>query len=283
MQVTTFCKNRYSINCRGRLLEFEFPLIMGILNITEDSFYDGGRYKTKDKILLRVEEMLKEGVDIIDVGGMSTRPVAKELSVEEEKDKIYEVVFLIRSNFKESIISVDTYRSEVARIAMDSGADMINDVSGGDFDEKMFDFIIERKVPYVLMHTRGKPEVMQNNPQYDDVVKDIIKILSEKINRLESKGVKDIIIDPGFGFGKTIEHNYEILKNLKVFSFLDKPILVGLSRKSMIYKVLGVGPEEALIGTSALNMVALLNGANILRVHDVKAAKQLVELYKRVV
>jgi len=282
MQVTTFYKNTYSINCRGRLLDLDFPRVMGILNVTDDSFYDGGKYKTRDSILNRVEKMLEEGADIIDIGVMSTRHGAKEISIEEEKDKVYEIVCLVRDNFNETIISVDTYRSEVARIAVNSGADIINDISGGDFDEKMFDFIVETKVPYILMHTQGKPEVMQNNPKYEDVVKDIIKVMSQKVNRLESYGVKDIILDPGFGFGKTIDHNYKLLRNLKVFSFLYKPILVGLSRKSMIYKVLNIKPEDALTGTAVLNIIALLNGANILRVHDVKEARQVIELYRRI-
>jgi dihydropteroate synthase len=252
---------------------------MGILNITPDSFYDGGKYENEKSQLQRVEKMLKEDADFIDIGAQSTRPGAKEIGFEQELQLLSPTISSIRKYFPEAIISIDTWYSKVAKTAHSLGADMINDISGGTFDKEMFNTINEIQIPYILMHTGGKPSNMQDNPQYDNILKEVIFFMSEQIDKLNHIGVNDIIIDPGFGFGKTLEHNYELLKDLNHFSFLDVPLLVGISRKSMIYKPLNISPEEALNGTTALHFKALEGGANILRVHDVKEAKECIDLY----
>ncbi len=268
-----------TINCRGQLLSLKQPLVMGILNVTEDSFYDGGRYFGDErKYIAHVEKMLSEGADIIDVGVMSTRPNAIELSEEEECKRMQEVLSHLIRHFPKTIFSIDTWRSSVARQAIDRGASIINDVSGGTFDEKMFQTIASLKVPYILMHTSGKPEVMQQKTEYKEVVKDIYDYLSQRLQLLYDLNVCDVIVDPGFGFGKSIDQNYELLRNIELFRLLDCPIVVAVSRKSMFWKYLQVTPEEALAATTAAHTYALLHGANLLRVHDVKAAKDAIQV-----
>ncbi len=255
---------------------------MGILNVTTDSFFDGGRYIFDDDILVRAETILQEGADIIDIGAMSTRPNAIEIPENEEIDKIYHTVSLIRSSFPDAVISVDTYRSTVAEIAIKTGADMINDISGGTFDNEMIPVIGKLQVPYCLMHTTAKPKTMQQNTTYDDILADIIKFFGNQIAKLHEHNVHDIIIDPGFGFGKTMEQNYFLMKNLETFHHLNLPILVGISRKSMIYKLLDTDPMHSLNGTSILNTIALLKGASILRVHDVKEAVEVRKIAQQI-
>lgn len=269
-----------SLNLNGKLMSLDTAKVMGILNITDDSFYDGGKYIKEEKYIARVAQMLSEGADIIDIGAQSTRPGSHEVGIEKELKSLIPVIQKIRREFPMAIISVDTYHSKVAEQSIISGANMINDVSGGTFDMDMFDTIAHLQVPYILMHTSGKPEHMQKNPIYDNVVKDVIYFLSKQLDRLNHLGVNDVIIDPGFGFGKTMEHNYKILKHLDHFQFLETPIMVGISRKSMIYKPLNITPNESLYGTVALNMLALTKGAIMLRVHDVKQAKEIIKLHQ---
>ncbi len=254
---------------------------MGILNVTPDSFYDGGRYDTEKEWLKQAEKMLGEGADIIDIGVVSTRPGTKEYSAKEEMEKLLPVLKSVKKKFPGIIISVDTYRSGVAEASADNGADMINDISGGTLDEKMFEIIAKLNLPYILMHIQGSPENMQKNPVYDDVVREIITFFSSQLNKLKKFGINDVIIDPGFGFGKTLDHNYTILGKLEMFRIFELPLLVGVSRKSMINKLLNISPDEALNGTTALNTIALLKGASILRVHDVKEAVQCVRIVEK--
>jgi dihydropteroate synthase len=275
-------KTRY-INAGGRLLDLEIPKVMGIINITPDSFYKGSRYNTDKDIIRAAVRMMEEGADILDVGGYSSRPGAADISKEEEKKRVLKAIKAIGRELPETIISIDTFRAEVAREAVaECGAHMINDISGGDADGDMF-FVVEKlNVPYIMMHMKGNPRTMQENPEYDDIVADILKWFGERIFRLQSAGVKDIIIDPGFGFGKTAEHNFDLLRRLGDFSIAGLPLLVGLSRKSMIWKTLGITVDEALNGTTALNAIAVANGADILRVHDVKEAVQTVRLIQKI-
>lgn len=275
-------KARY-INVKGKLLDLSTPKVMGILNITSDSFYQGSRFNEEKDIIKAAVMMTEDGADILDVGGYSTRPGAQEILPEDEKSKVLKAIRLIYRELPEAVISVDTFRAEVAMEAVnDCGASIINDISGGESDPKMFSVVEKLNVPYILMHMQGNPRSMQDNPVYDDVVADILRWFGEKIFRLQSAGVKDIIIDPGFGFGKTIAHNFEMLHRLGDFSIAGLPVLVGISRKSMIWKTLKITADEALNGTSVLNSVALLNGADILRVHDVKEAVQCVKLIEKV-
>jgi dihydropteroate synthase len=275
-------KPRY-INVGGRLLDLSIPKVMGIINITPDSFYAGSRYTTETEILRAATKMLEDGADIIDVGGYSSRPGANDVSKEEEIDRVLLAVKLISREHSEAIISVDTFRADVAREAIiGCGAHIINDISGGDSDTDMFLVVESLKVPYIIMHMKGTPQTMQYKPVYEDIIADILKWFGDKIFRLNSAGVKDIIVDPGFGFGKTIEHNFEILRRLSDFSVTGLPLLVGLSRKSMIWKTLGIKADEALSGTIAMNAIALNNGADILRVHDVKEAVQTVKLMNKI-
>ena len=267
-----------TINLNGNLMDLSTPKIMGILNVTPDSFYDGGMFDSNKKILDHVEKMLTDGADIIDVGGYSSRPGAKEVKLKDEIKRVVPTIELIKKEFNETTISVDTFRSEVALQAVNSGASIINDISGGDLDPNMFNCVAELNVPYIIMHMQGNPKNMQNNPLYENVIVEIIENLSKKVFKATEAGVIDVIIDPGFGFGKTIEHNYKILSELSFFKELDCPILVGLSRKSMIYSLLEEKPENVLNGTTCLNTVSILNGANILRVHDVKEAKEVIKL-----
>jgi len=275
-------KPRY-INAGGRLLDLEIPKVMGIINITPDSFYKGSRYGTDEEILVTAARMLEDGADILDIGGYSSRPGAKDISVDEESNRVLKAVKLINRKFPEAIISVDTFRADIAREAVvGCGATIINDIAGGDYDDRMFSVVEKLNVPYILMHMKGDPRTMQNKPVYEDIVADILKWLGDRIFKLKSAGLKDIIIDPGFGFGKTIDHNFELLRRLGDFSIAGLPVLVGISRKSMIWKTLDIYVDEALNGTTALNAIAIFNGADILRVHDVREAIQTVRLIKKV-
>ena len=271
------------INVRGKLLDLEIPKVMGILNVTPDSFYKGSRYSTEDEILSAARGMLNDGADIIDVGGYSSRPGAKDISPGEEGGRVLKAIKLISRELPEAIISVDTFRADIAREAvLECGAHIINDISGGDADSNMFSIVENLNVPYIMMHMKGNPGTMQNNPFYEDIVADILKWFGDRIFKLRSAGLKDIIIDPGFGFGKTTDHNFELLSRLGDFSIAGLPVLVGISRKSMIWKTLNTSSDKALNGTTALNAIALFNGADILRVHDVKEAVETVQLIKKI-
>ncbi len=269
-----------TLNVGGNLVSLDAPIVMGILNVTPDSFYSKSRLSADKTIVEVAAQMIDEGASILDIGGYSTRPGATEVSIEEEINRVTTAINAIRKHFSEVFISIDTFRSQVVKAAIESGANMINDVSGGNLDDKMFKTVSELSVPYILMHMRGTPETMKEMTDYNHLLNDIANDLAEKCSQLKSYGVSDIIIDPGFGFAKTIDQNYEILRNLGYFKRLKLPILAGLSRKSMIYKTLDSSPEEALNGTTALNITALLNGASILRVHDVKAASETIKLYQ---
>jgi dihydropteroate synthase len=270
-----------SINSGNKLISLEHPIAMGILNTTPDSFYDGGKFNEELAFIKRFEQMLDEGAMIIDIGGASSRPGALKLTTQEEIARTIPFIKSAIKQFPDSIISIDTYNSDVAREAVYAGARIINDISGGSLDTKMFDTVAELKVPYILMHMKGSPENMKDLATYDNLMLEIYQYFQSKIMTLQNLGVKDIILDPGFGFAKNIEQNFVLLKNLNIFKNLHLPILAGLSRKSMIYKSLGITAEESLNGTTALNMISLMNGASILRVHDVKEAVQTIQLYKR--
>ena len=265
---------------KGKLIDLSEPKVMGILNITPDSFYDGGKFTEETKILKQAEKMLKEGATFIDIGGCSTRPGAKDISEEEEKKRVLPAIEAILINFPQIIISVDTFRSSIAKNAVEAGAAMVNDISGGSLDKKMPEVVASLQVPYILMHMQGTPQTMASLANYENLLKEMIDYFHQKINVFQALGVKDIIIDPGFGFAKTIDHNFELLRKLEYLRILEKPMLVGLSRKSTIWKSLAIKPEEALNGTTSLNTVALLKGASILRVHDVKEAVEVVKLIK---
>lgn len=267
-----------TINCRGTLLDVSSPIVMGILNVTPDSFYEGSRMTTEHKVRAQVEKMLEEGARIIDIGGASSRPGADFVSVEEELSRVIPMIDLLVKHYPEALLSIDTYRGEVAKESIDSGIHLINDISASSIDETLLDVVAASKVPYVLMHMQGTPQNMQTEPNYDSVVVEVLDFLVQKIALLKSKGIQDIVIDPGFGFGKTIAHNYQLLNHLSVYKRLGMPILAGLSRKSMIWKVLNNTPQEALQGTTALHVIALQNGANILRVHDVRPAVEAIQL-----
>lgn len=270
------------INIRGKLLDLSIPRVMGIINVTPDSFYKGSRATGEKEILETAVRMIEEGADILDVGGYSSRPGASVVSYAEEEERVLNAISLINKKLPEAIISIDTFRSEIALKAVSGcGAQIINDISGGEADKDMFQVVAKLNVPYIMMHMRGTPETMQDNPVYDDVVADILQWFSKKIVMLHSMGVKDIILDPGFGFGKKANHNFELLQHLEDFAITGLPLLVGVSRKSMIWKTLGITVDEALNGTSVLNAVALLKGADILRVHDVKEAVQTIRLMEQ--
>jgi dihydropteroate synthase len=261
----------------GKQLPLTSPLVMGVVNITPDSFYDGGKYATTDDAIKQAEKLLAEGADILDLGAASTRPGAEFLTAEQELERLLPVLDHIVQHHPDATISVDTFQSEVAKEAVKHGASIVNDISGGTLDDRMFDVVARLKVPYILMHIQGDPQTMQVNPQYDDVVAEVYDFLSTQSDKARNAGIKQIVVDPGFGFGKTVEHNFTLLRNLKQFRNLG-PVMAGLSRKSMINKVLKTKPENALAGTISLNTLALLQGANILRVHDVKEAKQVILL-----
>jgi dihydropteroate synthase len=267
------------MNCKGKLIHFDSPQIMGILNITEHSFFDGGKYyNSPDKYLFRIESMLKEGADIIDIGCMATNPYAKELSEKEELHVMETALNNILPQFPDVIFSIDTWRSTVAQTAIEMGVSIINDISGGEFDENMFSVVAQLQAPYVLMHTSDRPEVMQQKTNYKNPVFDIYLYLSKRLELLRLSGVNDVIVDIGFGFGKTVPQNYTLLKRLSLFKELGCPLLAGLSRKTMLYKLLETNPENVLNATTIVNTIALLNGADILRVHDVKEARETVKI-----
>lgn len=269
----------FSINLKGNLVDLSTPIVMGILNVTPDSFYDGGRYYQDEKSLLnQAEKLLLEGATILDIGGYSSRPGAQHISLKEERKRAVESIEKIAKAFPEAYISIDTFRAEIAREAIGAGACMINDISGGNLDEHMFEVVADLQVPYVMMHMQGTPQTMKKLTQYDNLVLDILDYFQRKLAELRCLNVKDVMLDPGFGFAKTIDQNYNLLKNLEAFHVLDAPLLVGVSRKSMIYKRLKISIEEALNGTTVLNTVSLLKGAAILRVHDVKEAVQSIKL-----
>ncbi len=274
-------QEKLTINCRGKLVSLKNPLVMGILNITPDSFFDGGKYQHERTWLNQAEKMMNEGADIIDIGAVSTRPGSPGISVKEELKTILNTLNSIRKHFPEMILSIDTWRSDVADKAIENGVDIINDISGGTMDENMFATIARYNIPYILMHIQGTPQTMQNIPVYQNVANELILFFSQQIQKLRLLGVNDIMIDPGFGFGKTIAHNFEILNKLDLFTLFELPILVGLSRKSMIWKTLNISAADALNGTTAVNTIALMKGANILRVHDVKHAVESVKLFNQ--
>lgn len=270
----------FTLNCKGKLLSLETPLVMGIINITPDSFYEGSRAAGVSDVLHAAEKMIAEGADILDIGAQSTRPGSERLTAEQELERMLPSLQAVSDRFPGIILSIDTYHSHVAEEAIAAGASMINDISAGLFDEAIIDVAAKCKVPYVLMHMQGTPESMQTNPSYNNVTLDVFDLLNKKVKNLHSRGVQDVIVDPGFGFGKTIQHNFQMLRELSYFNQLNTPLMVGLSRKATVYKTLNTTAEDALNGTTTLNTVALLNGANILRVHDVKEAKEAITLLK---
>lgn len=268
----------FTLNCNGKLLKIESPIIMGIINITPDSFYSNSRQLNAHAALLRAEQMINEGATILDIGGQSTRPGSEKISVEEELNRVIPVIENIHKELPEAFISIDTYYATVAQKAVEAGADIVNDISSGSLDENMIATVAALKVPYISMHMQGNPQNMQQQTAYNNVTKDVLDYFISKTEACRLAGINDIIVDPGLGFGKTIEQNFELLRNLSVFKILQKPILLGLSRKSMIYKTLQITAEESLNGTIALNTIGLLNGADIIRVHDVKEAKETIQL-----
>ncbi|MBR1668783.1 MAG: dihydropteroate synthase [Bacteroidaceae bacterium] len=272
----------YTINVRGRLIDLSEPQVMGILNVTPDSFYAASRVQTEEDIRQRVRQIIAEGGQMIDVGAYSSRPGANDVSAEEEIERLRRGMKVVREEAPDIPVSIDTFRSEVARAAIEEmGADIINDISGGELDKEMFPTVAKLGVPYVLMHMKGTPQTMQQAPHYDDLMKEILLYFAERIQKLRDLGQKDIILDPGYGFAKTLDHNYELLQHQEMLKVFELPILVGVSRKSMIYKLLECTPQEALNGTTVLNTIALQKGASILRVHDVKAAAEVVKLCNR--
>jgi dihydropteroate synthase len=279
----SFYKKKSTLNMNGKLINLSSPVVMGILNVTPDSFYDGGAYTTKDAIIKRASQIIEEGGQFIDIGAMSTRPGAVEISLREELDRLLPAVKAVRTEFPEVSLSVDTYRSEVIKaIYNEIGNFMVNDISGGTFDAKMFETVARFHLPYILMHSKGKSDEMQNSPVYEDVVKDVVLFLSTQVHKLRLLGVSDIIIDPGFGFGKTSDHNYELMNRLGAFKIFELPVLVGVSRKAMIWRTLGITPDESLNGTTVLNTLALSAGCDILRVHDVKEAIETIKLVGKI-
>lgn len=272
--------SNHTLNLGGSLLELREPQIMGILNITPDSFFSGSRTETEADIICRLHQMMQEGADMIDVGAYSSRPGAADVSEEEEMERLRRGLRIVKRDFPQVPVSVDTFRANVARMAVEEeGADIVNDISGGEMDKRMFRTVASLRVPYILMHMQGTPQSMQQAPHYDNVRREVMIYMAEKVERLHDLGVKDIIADPGFGFGKTLEHNYELMAHLEDFHELDCPLLVGISRKSMIYKLVGGTPQTALGGTTALHLYALNKGAHILRVHDVAAAVETKKIY----
>ncbi|MFM7767703.1 MAG: dihydropteroate synthase [Bacteroidota bacterium] len=269
------------LNVRGRLLDLQTPKVMGILNVTDDSFYDGGKFTHTASILRQAGKLIRDGADIVDIGGQSTRPGAKHISEKAELRRVLPAVNSVLDKFPKAILSVDTWYSEVAGKCVEAGVAMVNDVSAGKIDTNMYKTLSKLKVPYVLMHMKGRPGNMQVNPRYRDVTTEVADFLLKEVSRLRKLGVVDIVVDPGFGFGKTIEHNFQLLKNLNHLKLIGCPILAGLSRKSMIYKTLDINSKNALNGTTALNMVALMNGAKILRVHDAKEANEAIMLFNK--
>jgi dihydropteroate synthase len=269
----------YSINCKGKLLSLEEPLLMGIINATPDSFYEGHLGGGTEGMLALAKKMIDEGADILDIGGQSTRPGSERISIDEELNRVITVVENIHLRFPQAIISIDTYSSVVARAAVEAGASIVNDIGAGNLDAQMLDTVASLQVPYICMHMKGTPADMQHDPQYTDVVKEVLDFFIDKTRECKQKGIRDIIIDPGFGFGKTMSHNFQLLKNLSALSITGKPILAALSRKGTIYKTLGITAAEALNGTTVVNTMALMNGASLLRVHDIKEAREAITLF----
>lgn len=269
---------KMNITCKGKIIDLSSPKIMGILNITPDSFFDGGKYNSNKAIIKQTKKMLRQGATFIDIGAYSSRPNAIHISESEEIQRILPIVELLINEFPEILISIDTFRSKVAKKCLKAGACMINDISGGSLDKNMFKTIAKHQVPYILMHIKGTPQNMQNNPEYDHIIQEITDYFITKTNQLKALNVKDIILDVGFGFGKTLTHNYTILNQLNRFTNLDYPILAGISRKSMLYKVLNSKPSNMKNATTVANTIALLNGASILRVHDVKEAMECIKI-----
>jgi dihydropteroate synthase len=271
-----------TLNCNGRLLSLETPVVMGILNVTPDSFYAGSRVADENKLLRKTELMLSDGASILDIGAQSTRPGSEAVSADEELKRVIPMIGLMHKYFPEAVISVDTYYATVAKQAVEAGASMINDISAGELDSEMMETVGRLRVPYICMHMRGTPQNMQSLATYDNVLREVLDYFIEKIEACRQAGIHDVIIDPGFGFAKTIAQNFHLLKNLRIFQMLEKPLLVGVSRKATVYKTLGITAEEALNGTTVLNTIALMNGAHILRVHDVKEAVEAVKLFQEV-
>lgn len=269
-----------TLNCRGTLIDLGTPKVMGIINITPDSFYDGGKTFSPQNILLQAEKMLADGATFLDIGGYSSRPGAENVSTKEEIDRVLKALDVILQNYPDTLISVDTFRSEVAKAVAENGAALINDISGGTLDPKMYKVVGKLKIPYILMHMKGTPQNMATLTDYENVTTEVLEFLSKKIVLARAEGINDIIVDPGFGFAKTPQQSFELLNNLELFENLDVPVLAGVSRKSFIYKTLGISPQEALNGTSSINTIALLKGASILRVHDVMEAVECVKLYE---
>ncbi|HWD90515.1 MAG TPA: dihydropteroate synthase [Mucilaginibacter sp.] len=280
MAKDTFFQKKLTINAGGKLIDLSVPKVMGIINITPDSFYSGSRKPGVEEALAQAEQMLSEGADFLDLGAYSSRPGAGNISLQEEKDRLLPVVEAIAEKFREAIISIDTFRAEVAEAAVKSGAHIINDISGGQLDENMFAIVAKLKVPYILMHMKGTPQNMNQMAKYDDIFTEVLDYFAQKNHQLKHLGVHDVIIDPGFGFAKMSEHSYALMNRLQEFDMLELPVVVGVSRKRMIYKLLGGTAEDALNGTTALNAIALTKGANILRVHDVKEAVETIKIFQ---
>jgi dihydropteroate synthase len=270
-----------TINCKGKLIDLSTPKVMGILNVTPNSFYDGGKHIDEKSILLQVEKMLLEGATFIDIGGYSSKPNAEFVTEEEELQRILPIVQKVLNEFPKTIISIDTFRSKVAKETLESGAAMINDISAGNLDDAMLQTIADLQVPYIMMHMRGTPQTMQKMTHYENIIKEMIFYFSERVAKARSLGINDLIIDPGFGFAKTLEQNFEVLNKLELFQMLELPLLAGVSRKSMIYKTLDTTAEFSLNGTTSLNTISLMKGAKILRVHDVKEAVECVKLFNQ--
>jgi len=270
----------FTLNCKGRLLVVDKPQVMGIINCTPDSFYEGSRFLKKDEALREAEKMLTEGATLLDIGAQSTRPGSPRIGAEEELKRVINIIESIHTHFPEAILSIDTYFSQVAHEAVLAGASIINDITAGNMDEAMLTIAAKLNTPYICMHMKGEPATMQQDPHYDDITKEVLEFFIHKLEQCRQAGINDIIIDPGFGFGKTIQHNFRLLKELAAFSILRKPLLLGISRKSTVYRTLGVTAEEALNGTTVLNTIGLINGAYILRVHDVKEAMESIKLFE---
>ncbi|WP_034541475.1 dihydropteroate synthase [Phocaeicola paurosaccharolyticus] len=274
--------NPQYINVNGKLMDFSSPKVMGILNVTPDSFFAQSRKQTSKEIIERVKQIIDEGASIVDLGAYSSRPNADDVSPKEEMNRLRIALEIIRNEFSDIVVSIDTFRADVARMCVEEyNADIINDIAAGEMDKEMFPTIASLGVPYIIMHMKGTPQNMQDTPKYDNLLKEVLYYFSEKVQKLRDLGVKDIIIDPGFGFAKTIEHNYELLNHMEEFQIFDLPILVGVSRKSMIYNLLGTTPQEALNGTTVIDTIALMKGANILRVHDVRQAVENVRIFEK--
>ena len=271
-----------TINCKGILVDLSTPKVMGILNVTPNSFYDGGKYKNESEILSQVEKMLVDGASFIDIGAYSSKPNAEFVSEQEEISRIIPVIDLVLKHFPDTMLSIDTFRSEVAKVAIENGAAIINDISAGNLDDKMLEVIGKYNVPYIMMHMRGNPQTMQTLTNYEDIVKEMLFYFSERVAKARTFGINDLILDPGFGFAKTIDQNYEVFQKMELFKMLELPLLVGISRKSMIYKTLDSTIEKAMNGTTVLNTLALTKGANIIRVHDVKEAAECVTFFNKI-